>query len=268
MSDDFFATVQADGIAAIVFGRSRIPRLTSDPHQEALLQRAILNHAEDGLDRFHAPLHLPLLVGRAVQPGRQPCLAASAASVLVWSGARLYDNLIDEDLDVAWSSLSRADLVFTAFGIATVVPPTLIARLPLEPLQLTRLQDILARGILALFAGQRDALTRDGAPANPKAVVDSVEGIHGAAYGMAAALGAAAAGADGLQVQHWERYGRALGAVHQLREPARSGALQALGEADVLEARIATALEALEATEAQEPARSHLVALVRDVPIA
>ena len=263
MSDDFFATVQADGIAAIVFGRTRIPRITSDAHQEALLQRAILNHAEDRVEQFHAPLHLPLLVGRAIHPDKQPILAAAAASVLVWSGARLYDNLLDDDLEADWAMLSRADLVFTAFGIATVVPPTLIARLPMEPLQLTRLQDILSRGILELFAGQRDALSRKGAPVDPIAVVETAEGIHGAAYGMAAALGAEAAGADGLNVGHWERYGRALGAVHQLQELSRAVALPDA----LLESRIDVALEALEATGARGPARSHLQALIEDAPV-
>jgi hypothetical protein len=134
-TDAFRRLMQADGIAAIVYGRTRIPRLTNDAHQEALLQRAILNHAEDRIDQFHAPLHLPLLVGRAVQPSQQPNLAVAAASVLVWSGARLYDNLLDGELAEPWASLPRADLILTAFGIATVIPPTLIARLPMEPLQ-------------------------------------------------------------------------------------------------------------------------------------
>jgi geranylgeranyl pyrophosphate synthase len=151
-----------------------------------------------------------------VAPAAEPPFDLAAATALLWTGLELYDDQTDGDLAPGFVARPPSETTFTAFALACVLPPALLAELPLSSDAHRRVQGLVSGRLLQAFAGQQadlDHVGRDDVTTD--AVEAAVRGKNGAASALFAALGAATAGAPEAAVEAYARYGEGLGIVAQ-----------------------------------------------------
>ena len=163
-----------------------------------------------------ASAHLPLITAAAVRPDGPLPLQLATATTLLWAGLELYDDLTDGDLSGSLKDRPDYEIVFTAFGLACLLPTALVTELQISPEPMAAMQRHISGHLLRAFAGQQQDLRHvDGDSISTAQVADAVRGKNGEPVALFAALGALAAGASPAVVDAYERFGRALGEVAQ-----------------------------------------------------
>jgi geranylgeranyl pyrophosphate synthase len=161
-------------------------------------------------------VHLPLLCASAVAPDAPPPLDLAAATTLLWTGLELYDDQTDGDLALAFRDRPASETTFAAFALSCVLPPALLAELPLPEAAHRRVQRLLSGRLLQAFAGQQADLAHVGRDDVATGAVEAaVRGKNGAASALFSALGAVVARAPEAVVDAYARYGEELGIVAQ-----------------------------------------------------
>jgi len=206
-------------ISAAVLATARdivVARTGEAAQREAMLTALAVGRLSRHPGRMSAPVHLPILCGAAVRPGADPAIELAAATTLLWTGLELYDDLTDGDLAPYFRARPDFDTVFTAMGLACVLPPAILADLPIPEGSHRRLHQLSSTRLLQAFAGQQRDLHHVGrADVTPDAVARAVRGKNGAPSALFAALGAAAAGASESEVDAYACYGEELGILAQ-----------------------------------------------------
>jgi geranylgeranyl pyrophosphate synthase len=162
-------------------------------------------------------LQLPLLTYAAVAGGEEPAVPLAAACALLYLGADLLDNVVDDELPARWHG--RAD------GEATLAGATLVAALPhlaldrVEPALGTpqRIADIrrlMAHSLLTMSAGQLGDLRSSAR--DPASAIAVAERKGGAEFELFAQAGARLATDDRRTVDAYGAFGQALGAGGQI----------------------------------------------------
>ena len=163
-----------------------------------------------------ASAHLPLISAAAVRPDGPPPLQLATATTLLWAGLELYDDVTDGDLSESLKDRPDYELVFTAFGLACLLPAALVTELEMPPGRQAEMQRRISGHLLRAFAGQQHDLRHvDGDSVTTAQVAEAVRGKNGEPCALFAALGALAAGAPPAVVEAYERFGRTLGEVAQ-----------------------------------------------------
>jgi heptaprenyl diphosphate synthase len=193
--------------------------------QRELLGRHVEFYGErlDQLTYFPS-IHFPLLAHEAVTGGAGPAVPVAAACTLVFLGADLHDTLADDEVPDVWDAATPAEIVLAATTIIATLPTLSVARLAREgvdPRVVWALTETLARGTLAMSAGQqRDIAPEPGDrfdPAAYRAVAELKAGEEVAMFGRA---GAILAGAAEDVVDAYAGFGRCLGAAGQIATDA------------------------------------------------
>ncbi|MEH1847366.1 MAG: polyprenyl synthetase family protein [Nostoc sp.] len=197
-------------------------RMAATPRQREAFEKAVrLSPASRKLGRFFPPIHLPLLVYAGVHGVSEPAIPVSGATLLISIGADLYDNLNDGDLPEEWKSYPEFEIIFTADGIACVLPQLIVATLEIPAERRQHIQELLASCLLQMFAGQAQDLALTHAT-NPS--IEAVESSLLAKSGLQGALytGLAAHMTDASEevAEAYIDFGRNLGMVMQLRSDA------------------------------------------------
>jgi len=199
--------------------RASIASHAASERQRHLLQAAVARSRLGRTPgRYHAAVHLPLLVHAAVTGVDEPAIPLAAATALLWVGAELHDNLVDGDLPSDLAAVPPAELTYAAMAVSCVLPASIVAALYVPSQVRADMQRQLADGLMRMFAGQeRDVALTDAADVDPTAVEASVVGKNGAAQAMYAGLAARLAGAPEGIVRAYADFGLALGVVYQLQ---------------------------------------------------
>ncbi len=214
---DFPQWLSERGARVLDHAREEIARCATDPGQQRLMRQALESSGCARFpQRYHASMHLPLLVHAAVTGEDAPAIPLAAACTLLWAGAELYDNLTDGDLDEPWRECAPFRIVFTATAVGAVLPPAMVAALAVPWERRERMLADLATGMLHAFEGQARDLELTGArEPSPAAVEASVLGKNGAPKRLFAGLAARMAGADANTCLAYADFARALGAIFQ-----------------------------------------------------
>ncbi|MBV8885607.1 MAG: polyprenyl synthetase family protein [Chroococcidiopsidaceae cyanobacterium CP_BM_RX_35] len=197
-------------------------RMAATPRQREAFEKAIrLSSANRKLGKFFPPVHLPLLVYSGVHGVDEPAIPVSGANLLISIGADLYDNLNDGDLPEDWKAYPDFEIIFTADGIACILPQSIVAALDISTDRRQHAQELLAKCLLQMFAGQAQDLTLNHA-INPS--VETVEASVLAKSGLQGALytGLAACTTDASKevIEAYTAFGCNLGMILQLRSDA------------------------------------------------
>ncbi len=205
--------------AVLARARGEIEARAFRATQAELLRRALdASNCARGPRRYHASIHLPLLIHAAVTGEDAPAVPLAAACTLLWAGAELYDNLTDGDLSGTWRESAPFDVVFTATAIACVLPPAIIADLPVPEERRLAMVGELHAGLLHMFDGQqRDLALTDSREPSAAEVEASVVGKNGAPKSFFAGLAAHMAGAPPEARQAYMRFALGMGVVYQLQ---------------------------------------------------
>lgn len=198
-------------------------RHAATPEQRRLLATA-LRGRRAALRRFDlAPddldcIYVPRWVYAAICGDAAPALPLMVAAYLLWAGIDLLDAAMDDDPLPEWQGCRPAEISLAAITLISAMTPLALATLGAPPVTVVAMQQTLARGLLAMSAGQqRDVAMAGGAAVTVGAVEASVMGKSGEGMAMLAALASQFAGAPEVDVATYAEMGRALGTARQLQ---------------------------------------------------
>jgi geranylgeranyl pyrophosphate synthase len=141
----------------------------------------------------------------------------AAAVALFCVGLDLGDHLTDDELGAEWIRHSPADIRIILVALLASLPQQIIDRLDAPAEVRARLQAAVARGLLAMMAGQQqDVQTIGRSDVRAAAVKASVAAKAGEGGALFASLAAQFAGAEPERVERFAAMGRALGTAAQL----------------------------------------------------
>jgi hypothetical protein len=128
----------------------------STPAQQATIDRLVADYRRVTLFAvdFVVPVHAAL--GGSAEAGSWLAVALG----LNWAGSHCLDDLQDGDLQGAWAELSPAEVMFASLAVALVIPPEILANLPVDDTVRRRLHASWRACILDLAAGQTEDLDR------------------------------------------------------------------------------------------------------------
>lgn len=210
--------------AAVVSRAHEFVRRHAEAPSHDLLIRALgeMRASTDRDETLLPSVHLPLLVALAVngdERGVPDDLAVVTSFVEL--GADLLDHLADGELGEAWLDTPPVSVQLAGTAFLVVLPHLAISTLDGDASVLAEMHAVLARGLMAIGAGQQRDLELTGArtPAS-RAVLDAIAGKSGGRRAMYAELAACWAGADGDRRAALASFGRELGIARQLASDA------------------------------------------------
>ena len=187
---------------------------TSPPHRN-LLQLHIAESRSDILSKeTFAPVDLPVLVHDALQPGARPPIALAAACTLVYLGADLLDNAMDDELSGVWANEGPNAAVLAATTYLSSLAFLAIDRQAASSSQRVNLTTAMASALRAMSAGQyldigNHAIDAEGS-------VTTAELKAGAEFGLFMKTAAIVAGATQPVPDRFDAIGIAAGTAAQL----------------------------------------------------
>lgn len=193
--------------------------LAPPPPYEGFLRQAMA-HARQRVEQGTArlPLHLPLAIGEALGTPVAASHLVAAACLLVWLGADLFDNVVDDEVDPAWAETGTARLSLGAVTALTVLPHHLFERLGNHAIPLTTrhaLSQTLSRALWQMSVGQFG----DVGSAHEVRTVAEYEAIlvgkSGAEVALFAESAARLAARPDAEVSQWHAFGQSLGILAQ-----------------------------------------------------
>lgn len=187
--------------------------------------RTLLEHALD--HARHAALapgpflalDLPLALATALHlpAPHHPLLAAGC--LLVWLGADLFDNVVDEELGASWASFGAGPITLGSVTILTVLPHHLWARLEAQgvpPATGRALSTALVEALWTMSIGQFRDLGAQAEVTSPEAYLALTRAKSGAEFALFAGATAQLAGRPAAEVTQWQAFGESLAMAGQL----------------------------------------------------
>ena len=140
------------------------------------------------------------------------------AGLLIYMGIDLWDEVMDRELPAIWSGINPDEVALAAVTLFSALAPLALDQPDVPADTRVAMQRTLARGYIAIAAGQRQdlALTGTAAPTSAEAEA-AIAGKSGAVFAMLAELAALAAQAPERQITAASALGMALGIAQQLR---------------------------------------------------
>lgn len=157
------------------------------------------------------PVQVPMLVSSAVGGGRATAVTVAAASTLVYLGADVLDNVMDDELPPQWRLRPASDPLLCGSSLLAAVMPLLLERTRMAHV----LGPVFARHLLEMSVGQRDDLSPYDAP-DPSWCREVAERKAGAEFALFAEAAAIAGGAPPRTCMIYSEMGKALGAATQI----------------------------------------------------
>jgi geranylgeranyl pyrophosphate synthase len=164
-------------------------------------------------------VRVPRLVDAAVRgtAGGAAIEALTIALAVLYTGIDLWDDAMDGELSPEWRGRRPDEVALVAAGLIGGAAPMALAAIPAPAETVIGLQRLLARGFVALSAGQQEDIALAGSDgATAVAVERSVIAKSGAAMAMYAAMAARLADAPDQVVAAYANMGRALGTAWQV----------------------------------------------------
>jgi geranylgeranyl pyrophosphate synthase len=166
-------------------------------------------------------IQLPFLVHAAITGDERPAHHVAEACTLLYFGADLFDNLIDEELSASWDARDPAEASLAATTLLAAAPHIALARLQdqgVTPERLWRLTHLFAETLLRMSAGEHEDVLLTGlADVKPEMCRDMIERKSGAEFALFAKAGAMLATEVEGVIQQYAAFGRCLGMASQLR---------------------------------------------------
>jgi geranylgeranyl pyrophosphate synthase len=196
-----------------------VQRQAQTPEQAALLDTAFagLRAIVTGGARYFPAIHLPLLVHHAVRGDDTPALPLAVATTCWFVGCDVLDDLADGDLPAAWRGYRPAEIQLAALTFLCALPALALAALDAPAARRAPLLDTIAQGGLRMAAGQQQDLRLTGSTTPDAAAAEAALARSGEEIGLFSRLAAQLADVAPATVEAYTRFGRALGAVWQLR---------------------------------------------------
>jgi geranylgeranyl pyrophosphate synthase len=188
--------------------------------------RALLRiHLATGRDEANVypelpAIQLPLLVHAAIRGDEQPALPVAGACMLLYLGADLFDNLIDDELPASWHARDPAEASLAATTLLAALPQLALARLRergTPPARIWDLAHLFAETLLTMSAGEHEDLLltdQDGMRVETYRVM--VERKSGSEFALFAKAGALLATEDADVVDKYAAFGECLGTARQI----------------------------------------------------
>jgi len=165
-------------------------------------------------------IRLPLLVHAAITGDEIPALPVAGACTLLYLGADLLDNLLDDELPSVWRRRDPAEAYLAATTLLAVAPQLSIARLREQgkpPGRLWELSHLFARSLLTMSAGEHEDLLfagrTDVGPETCRAMTERKSGSELALFARAAAM---LATEDPTTIEEYTSFGWCLGTAGQI----------------------------------------------------
>ncbi len=165
-------------------------------------------------------IQLPLLVHAAITGDERPALPVAGACTLLYLGADLFDNLIDDELPPSWHAHDPAEASLAATTLLAALPQLSVARLREQGTPLARLwtlAHLIAETLLTMSAGEHeDLLFTDREDVGAEACRVMVERKSGSEFALFARAGAVLATEDPAVIEKYTAFGLYLGAARQI----------------------------------------------------
>ncbi len=165
-------------------------------------------------------IQLPLLVHAAITGDERPALPVAGACTLLYLGADLFDNLIDDELPPSWHARDPAEASLAATTLLAALPQLSVARLREQgtpPARLWALAHLFAETLLTMSAGEHeDLLFTDREDVGAEACRVMVERKSGSEFALFARAGAVLATEDPAVIEKYTAFGLYLGAARQI----------------------------------------------------
>ena len=188
-------------------------------HHRELLQ-VHFRHTDSWQRPETAAVQLPLLVHEAITGDEKPALPVAAACTLLYLGADLFDDLLDQELLPPWHARGAAEANLAAATLLAALPQLSIARLQEQgtpPAKLWALARLFADSLLTMSAGQyEDLLTPKLENVSLEDSLAMVERKSGSAAALLAWAGAVLASEDPLTIEAYADFGSCFGIARQL----------------------------------------------------
>src|SRR5215212_7640873 len=188
--------------------------------------RALLRvHLDTGRDEATGypelpAIQLPLLVHAAIRGDERPALPLAGACTLLYLGADLLDNLIDDELSIDWHDRDPAEASLAATTLLAALPQLALARLREQgtpSARLWELSHLFAETLLTMSAGEHeDVRFTDRDDVGVKTCRNMVERKSGSEFGLFARAGALLATEDPAIVEKYTAFGLCLGTARQI----------------------------------------------------
>ena len=165
-------------------------------------------------------VQLPLLTHAAVGGEEEPAVPVAAACVLLYLGADLFDNVVDDELPNAWRGRNPAEASLAATTLLAAMPQLALdalRRTGTPPARVWALARHFAGALLTMGAGQREDLLftgRDDVGGTECRLMAERKG--GAEYALFAKSGALLATEDPAVVEKYAAFGHCLGTARQI----------------------------------------------------
>lgn len=165
-------------------------------------------------------IQLPLLVHAAISGDESPALPVAAGCTLLYLGADLLDNLIDDELPPAWQAHQPAEALLAATTLLAAGPELALARLHSERTSETKrlaLTRLFAETLLTMSAGEHEDLLLTGRDnVGAEKCRNMVEHKSGSEFALFASAGATLATENATVIGHYAAFGKCLGTARQL----------------------------------------------------
>jgi geranylgeranyl pyrophosphate synthase len=163
-------------------------------------------------------VQLPVLVHAATGGDEDEAIPLAAACTLVYLGADLLDNLMDDELPERWRERGSAEAMLAATTMLAALSRTALERIDprrIPEARIHRVERMLTETLLTMSAGQHDDVSAD--PSGGLEAARSVaERKAGSEFAFFAAAGAAAATEDEARIALYRDFGLNLGAAAQI----------------------------------------------------
>jgi geranylgeranyl pyrophosphate synthase len=202
------------------FVEELIGRLPVPPRHRELLQLHLgIGHKQAEVYPDLPAIQLPLLVHAAITGDETPAVPVAGACTLLYLGADLFDNLIDDELPPSWHNRDPAEAILAATTLLAALPQLSVVRLRehgTPPVRLWALANLFAETLLEMSAGEHeDLLLRDSEDVSPEMCRAMVERKSGSEFALFTAAGAMLATEDPAVIEEYAAFGRCLGTAAQ-----------------------------------------------------
>ena len=165
-------------------------------------------------------IQLPLLVHAAITGDERPALPVAGACTLLYLGADLFDNLIDDELPPSWHARDPAEVSLAATTLLGAIPQLSLSRLRKRGTSSTRLWQLahlFAETLLTMSAGEHeDLLYTERGDVGGRMCRVMVERKSGSEFALFTRAGAMLATEDSAVIDRYTAFGLCFGTARQL----------------------------------------------------
>lgn len=168
-------------------------------------------------------VRVPVLLLRALGGDSRREIPLASASTLFYAGIDLFDDIADGDFEAAeWEGAKPAEANLAAATLFFSMTSLALSEMAKSASEEAKLQAALARGFLAMAAGQQTDLALAGAAdVSADAAESAAIGKTGGEIALFAELAGIAAGLSAKRLEACRRFGSAYGTAIQLASDCR-----------------------------------------------